>query len=164
MLTGGGVGTRNGLVPTLFCCLFGSPPPENADRQVQSVGSSCNKAVKPPHSRVPCGHAIHSVSRTMPIRLTCLILHGSCRHVNIADMTTNARSETGSESHTGYATGLFRSCLHALKLNGSMTGRTPVDMLASQANRVPAENRRISICRYRSGDGSYPRWLISIHV
>ena len=97
----------------------------------------------------------------MPIvPASCLFLHGSCRHVNIADMTTNARSETGSESHTGYATGLFRSCLHALKLNGSMTGRTPVDMLASQANRVPAENRRISICRYRSGDGSYPRWLI----
>lgn len=64
-------------------------------------------------SRCTLSFPNHAEPRIVPVHAS-----GSCRHVNIADMTTNARSETGSESHTGYATGLFRSCLHAFTLNG----------------------------------------------
>lgn len=167
MLTGGGNPKWSGSHPFFLLSLWFAP------RKRLPTGS-CARSSRPENriTIIPCGHAIHSEFPEPRRAVSCLFLHGSCRHVNIADMTTNARSETRGESRGGYVTGLFRSCLYAsiraLKLNGSMTGRTTRVMLASQANRVPAENCRTSIHRYRSGGltggGSYPRWLISIHA
>lgn len=57
---------------------------DTADRQIQAVGSSCNKAGKPalPSSMRPC-NTLCFPNHAVPA--PCLIRHGSCRHVNSHD-------------------------------------------------------------------------------